>query len=321
MTDSRPLLHLLSASHSVSGADVARRMGVTRAAVWKQVDALRRRGLPIEGQAGSGYSLAWPVQLLDRDAISAALPATCAGPLELHWELDSTSSELLRRQASLADLAVILAESQHGGRGRRGRNWLSPPALNIYLSCLKRFDRGFATLAGLSLAVGVAVMRALEDLNIHGAGLKWPNDILAHGAKLAGMLVELSGEYQGPCTAVVGIGLNVRMPLALRAQAAQPVTDLAELGAGNPPPRNQVATCMIARLRECLLTFEQHGFGAFAQDYARFDLLQGQALRVSGAQGTFEGVGLGVDPRGALRVGTKTGEVIVDSADVSVRCL
>lgn len=315
----RDVVAALAAGGGMSGAALAQRLGVTRAAIWKQVEALRARGLPIEAQAGSGYRLGWPLQLLDADTLRAGLAAWPLGGLDVHWELDSTSSELQRRGAAAADLSVVLAESQSAARGRRGRGWLSPPAVNLYLSCLKRFDAGFAALSGLSLAVGVAVLRALEDAGVRGVGLKWPNDVLAGNAKLAGILVELSGEYQGPCVAVVGIGLNLRMPPALRAQAGQPVADLAGLCGGEPPERNAMAVRLIARLVECLQQFEREGFAAFAADFARFDLLRGKPLRLSGVHGEFEGVGAGIDARGALRVRTDAGETSIDSADVTVR--
>lgn len=212
-----------------------------------------------------------------------------------------------------------MAETQTAGRGRRGRGWLSPPALNIYLSYLKRFDRGFAPLAGLSLAVGVALMETLETLGVRGAGLKWPNDVLADGAKLAGVLVELAGEVQGPCAAVIGIGINVRLPEALAARAGQPVTDVARLCGGHPPGRNRLAAELIARLGEVLERFERDGFPAVAADYARHDLLAGQPVWLSDAQGRHAATACGVDERGALRVRDARGERSVDSADISVR--
>jgi BirA family biotin operon repressor/biotin-[acetyl-CoA-carboxylase] ligase len=318
----RQLLAALASGEAVSGAQLADRAGVTRAAIWKQVEALRSRGVPVEARGTSGYRLPWPVQLLDASRIRAALPRACAsrlGALEVHWELDSTSSELQRRLGEVADLSMVLAETQTAGRGRRGRGWLSPPGLNLYLSCLKRFDRGFAALSGLSLAVGTMVLRAIDSLGIEGAGLKWPNDVLAAGGKLAGVLVELSGEYQGPCAAVIGVGLNLRLTEALRAQAGQPASDLATL-AGEPPDRNLVAARLIAALVEGLREFERHGFEPFAQDYARHDLLAGRTLKLSGAQGHFEGTGEGVDARGALQVRLANGELrSVDSADITVR--
>lgn len=316
------LLAALASGEAVSGAQLADRSGVTRAAIWKQVETLRARGVPVEARGAAGYRLPWPVQLLDATRIRAALPRPCAsrlGALEVHWELDSTSSELQRRLGEAADLSMVLAETQTAGRGRRGRSWLSPPGLNLYLSCLKRFDRGFAALSGLSLAVGTMVLRAIDSLGIEGAGLKWPNDVLAGGGKLAGVLVELSGEYQGPCAAVIGVGLNLRLTEALREQAGQPACDLATL-ATDLPDRNLVAARLIAALVEGLREFERHGFAPFAEDYARHDLLAGRQLKLSGAQGHFEGTGAGVDARGALQVRLADGALrSVDSADVTVR--
>jgi BirA family biotin operon repressor/biotin-[acetyl-CoA-carboxylase] ligase len=316
------LLAALASGEAVSGAQLADRSGVTRAAIWKQVETLRARGVPVEARGAAGYRLPWPVQLLDATRIRAALPRTCAtrlGALEVHWELDSTSSELQRRLGETADFSMVLAETQTAGRGRRGRSWLSPPGLNLYLSCLKRFDRGFAALSGLSLAVGTMVLRAIDSLGIEGAGLKWPNDVLADGGKLAGVLVELSGEYQGPCAAVIGVGLNLRLTEALREQAGQPACDLATL-ATDLPDRNLVAARLIAALVEGLREFERHGFASFAEDYARHDLLAGRQLKLSGAQGHFDGIGAGVDARGALQVRLADGALrSVDSADVTVR--
>lgn len=322
------LLALLAPGEPVSGAALAAQAGVTRAAIWKQVEALRARGVPVEARGRAGYCLPWPVQMLDAARIRAALPSPWVrslGMLEVHGELDSTSSELQRRLATAADLSMVLAESQTAGRGRRGRSWLSPPGLNLYLSCLKRFEPGFAALSGLSLAIGVMLLRALEELGVAGAGLKWPNDVLAaagHGVpgKLAGILVELSGEYQGPCAAVIGVGLNLRLTPALHRQAGQPACDLASLTAGALPDRNRVAAVLVAALAHGLCQFEREGFAAFVADYARHDLLRGQTLQVSGAPGRFEGIGAGVDARGALQVRMSDGSLRrIDSADVTVR--
>jgi len=315
------LLVALADGGMVSGAQLAERAGVTRAAIWKQIEALRARGVPVESRGTAGYCLPWPVQLLDIDTVRTALPAAAhkrLGTLEVRWEIDSTSSEVQRRQADLPDLSMVLAETQTAGRGRRGRRWLSPPGLNVYLSCLKRFDAGFAALSGLSLAVGVIVMRTLSALGIEGAGLKWPNDVLSDAGKLAGILVELGGEYQGPCAAIIGVGLNVRLTDALHEQAGQPVNDLTTL-AGEALDRNRVAAALIAALADGLDQFEREGFAAFVDEYARYDLLRDKPLRVQGATDVLEGIGAGIDERGALLL--KIGDDVhrVDSADVSVR--
>lgn len=326
---SAQLLALLAEGEPLPGAGLAAQAGVTRAAIWKQVEALRARGVPIEARGAAGYRLPWPLQMLDVMQIRAALPASMLhslGALEVHWELDSTSSELQRRGTAAKDLSIVLAETQTAGRGRRGREWLSPPGLNLYLSCLRRFEQGFAALSGLSLALGVIVLRALESLGIVGAGLKWPNDVLAvatgeyPGGKLGGILVELSGEYQGPCAAIIGIGLNLRLTPALHAQAGQPACDLATLAGGAPPDRNRVAAVLIEALVEGLRQFERDGFAGFVDDYARHDLLRDQPLQLTGVLGAFSAIGAGVDARGALQVRMADGGMRqVDSADVTVR--
>lgn len=316
------LLAALASGETLSGARLAAEAGITRAAIWKQIEALRDRGMPVESAGAAGYRLPWPIQMLDERAIRAALPAAVRqrlGALDVAWEIDSTSSELQRRGGGAADFSVVMAETQTAGRGRRGRSWVSPPGLNIYLSCLKRFEAGFASLSGLSLAIGVIVLRALHALDIHGARLKWPNDVLADGGKLAGILVELSGEYQGPCAAVIGIGLNVRLTEALCEQAGQPVCDVATLAHGAPPDRNRVAAALIASLVEGLDQFERDGFAAFVDEYAEHDALRGVPLRVSSATGELDGIGAGIDARGALQLQTAAGLCGIDSADVTVR--
>ncbi len=317
------LLAALASGQPVSGARLAESAGLTRAAIWKQIQALRARGLPVESHGSAGYRLPWPLELLDAEHIREAMDMPSRvrlGALDVHWELDSTSSELQRRGPAAADLSVVFAETQSVGRGRRGRTWLSPPGINLYVSCLKRFDGGLAALSGLSLAVGVIALRALAAAGVSGAGLKWPNDVLTPQGKLAGILVELSGEYQGPCAAVIGIGLNLRLTDALREQAGQPVADVAGLCGGQPPSRNRMAAALVEALVNGLRQFEQHGFAAFVDDYATHDLLRDVPLTLSGAQGDFTGIGAGVDARGALQVRLADGSTrAVDSADVTVR--
>lgn len=300
---------------------------VAACAARKPMGASPARGRPADAPP-SGAQMPWPAQLLDAAQICAYMPSAIVkqlGAMEVYEELDSTSSELQRRGSAAPDLSIVLAQTQLAGRGRRGHTWLSPPGMNLYLSCLKRFNHGFAGQAGLSLAVGVMLMRALAELEITGAGLKWPNDVLARDAenadgKLAGILVELGGDYQGLCTAVIGIGLNVYAPPALRAQAGQPVCDLAALNAGTLPERNCIAASVITALVTGLRQFECEGFAGFSRDYAEHDLLRDQLLRVTGAFATLDGVGDGVDARGALRVCLSDGSVrVFDSANVTVR--
>lgn len=321
-SDPPPLLGLLSAQVPVSGAELAARLRISRAAVWKQIETLRAAGVVVEACAGRGYRLARALEPLDAAAIRQALPTAVRehpGALETHWKLDSTSSELARRAARLPDRSFVFADMQTAGRGRRGRTWLSPPAGNVYFSCLKRFEQGYAALSGLSLAVGVAVLHALGDTGVGGVQLKWPNDLVTEQGKLAGILIELGGEFLGPCQAIIGVGINMHVPADARGAIEQPVADLETLCGGDPPKRNVLAAGLITRLCTALDDFARKGFATFANDYAQNDALFGRALRVEDPRGAFEGTGAGIDERGALRVRTSVGERIVDSADVSIR--
>lgn len=315
------VLAMLGSGEACSGPELARRLGISRAAVWKQVAALRATGLDIESGNG-GYRLARPLDGLDPAVIRSRLATPVrrkVGTIENHWRLDSTSSECLRRADELPDRSFVFADWQDAGRGRRGRKWLSPPATNLQFSCLKRFSGGYASLSGLSLAVGVAAVTALKDCGVGGIGLKWPNDLVHDDAKLGGVLVELGGEFMGPCHAVIGIGINVRVPEAMRHALDRPCTDLASLRGAGAPPRNVLAAAMVARLTEALDAFDAEGFAAFADAWAGLDALAGRVVRIDDPRGAFEGTAAGVDARGALRVRCEGGLRRVDSAEVTVR--
>ncbi len=316
-----PALRLLGSGAALAGPELARRLAVSRAAVWKQIDTLRRHGLEIVSDA-HGYRLARPLEILDVERVRRGVPEALRrrlGAIENHWRLDSTSSEIARRAAELPDLSFVFADWQEAGRGRRGRQWLSPPARNLQFSCLKRFAGGYAALSGLSLAVGLAAARALEDRGIRDIGLKWPNDLVYGDAKLGGILVELGGEFMGPCHAVIGIGINVDLPVAMRQGLDRTCTDLAALCNGVVPSRNELASALVACLVDALDAFDARGFSACAQAWAARDVLAGRRIRVLDPRGGFEGIAEGVDARGALAVRTPEGIRAIDSGEISVR--
>jgi BirA family biotin operon repressor/biotin-[acetyl-CoA-carboxylase] ligase len=317
------LVAMLAAGREWSGSSLAATLGVTRAAVWKQIEQLRALGLPVQAVAGRGYRLDAPIEWLDAHAIESAIAReqrAGVGAIDVHWQIDSTSSELARlASASSDDARACLAEIQTHGRGRRGRTWRMPLGGGIALSQLRRFDVGMAALAGLSLVAGVAVMRALRDAGVAGAALKWPNDIVANGRKLGGILVELGGDALGPCHAIVGIGLNIAIGASAGAAIDQPWTDLAALANGRPVSRNRVAGLVLSRLAEALDAFAAAGFEAFADEYAAHDALGGREIVVAGGRESWHGVASGVTSRGALRVMRDGVEVAVDSGEVSVR--
>lgn len=315
------LLRILSDGRFHSGEDLGKALGVGRAAVWKRLRALRDTGLEFDSVPGRGYRLAEPLELLVPEIIIGALAAGTRerlGPLEIHYEIDSTNSEWLRRAASLPSGAVCFAESQRAGRGRRGRDWLSPCARNLYLSVLWRFPRGPETLGGLSLAVGLAVRAALEDAGVPGVTVKWPNDVLYRGSKLAGALIELSGEAGGASCVIVGVGINVSMPREHAAAIAQPWTD-ASRAAGTTISRNRLAAAVLDRLCAALACFGEHGLAPFLPEWRRHDALHGQPVTLLGTEAS-HGIVRGVDVDGALLTEDERGlESRWLSGDVSLR--
>lgn len=317
MSDRALLLAL--AAGPVSGDALARAEGLTRAAVWKRIQALRRAGVAIQARAGRGYALAQPLDLLDAQAIRAALPSPLSlAELDVAWSLDSTNAELLRRPPPAAGATVLLAERQSAGRGRRGRDWVSPLGANLYLSVLRRFEGGLARLGGLSLVAGVACAEALRDLQVDEVTLKWPNDVLLDGRKLGGLLIEGGGEHGGPARAVVGIGLNLRMPATAGEGIAQPWADLATRLPGLS--RNALAATVLGRLLPALDTFDGEGLGPFLPRFAALDALRGRMVEILHADGSRQhGRALGVASDGALRLDMDGREQLVYAGEASVR--
>jgi BirA family biotin operon repressor/biotin-[acetyl-CoA-carboxylase] ligase len=318
-----PVLARLASGEGWSGSALATELGVTRAAVWKQIERLRALGLSILAEAGRGYLLDHPFEALDARCIEAAVSPevrTRVGAIGVFWQIDSTSSALARSVAGGATMPrACLAEIQTHGRGRRGRRWRMPLGGGVALSYLRAFDAGMASLAGLSLVAGIALVRALGDIGIAGAKLKWPNDIVAADRKLGGILVELGGDALGPCHAIVGIGVNVCVAEAEGATIDQPWTDLARCAGGSVPSRNLLAGRVLSRLAEALDAFETGGFAAFADEYAAHDALRGRAIDVASGSDRWHGIADGVTTRGALRARREGVEIELDSAEVSIR--
>ena len=314
----RDLLAVLAAGPT-SGEALAARLGISRSAVHKRMESLRESGIGIDAQAGRGYALRAPCDLLDADAIRARLtePARALlATLDVEWIVDSSNSVLLRREGVADGAQALLVEGQSGGRGRRGRTWRSPLAANLYLSLARRYAGGLARLGGLSLAAGVAVAEALRSLGV-AVQLKWPNDLVVDGRKLGGLLVEGGGEHAGPVRAIIGIGLNVRMPEAMASTIDQPWIDLASLGSA--PSRNLLAAVLLEHLLPAMDRFDVDGLAPFLAPYAALDALAGCEISVQGGTHIQSGKALGITAEGALRVEIEGVERLVHSGEVSVR--
>lgn len=317
----RALLALLADGAFHSGQSLGAALGMSRAAVWKHVATLRDSGIDVHSVPGKGYRLARPLDLLDAQQIRSALtPSTRRRmqAVEVLGIADSTNEVAMARirQGDRRPVA-ILAEQQTSGRGRRGRIWESPFGANIYLSVVWEFPGGLATIDGLSLAVGVALCEALEEMRILGVGLKWPNDLVRDKKKLGGILIEVSGEATGACSVVVGVGINVAMGAVRGISIDQPWTDLG--AAGYTGSRNEAIAVLLEHLVHMLEEFSGSGFAAFASRWRRFDLVLGRRVEVLVGEVRVAGVAAGIDEGGALLVDTDAGLRRFFGGEVSVR--
>ena len=305
------MLAILGDSMIHSGESLAQRLDVSLGQIAEQCQRLEYLGLSLKTEKGLGYRLPSNVELLSEENIQHHLedaedPRLNLCHLQIFRTIDSTN-RYAREQAGKADLtgSVILSESQSAGRGRLGKAWESPFAANIYMSVIWSFATGAAALQGLSLAIGVAVRRSLVDLGVAGVQLKWPNDIYCDGKKLGGILLEIIGDPRGECTVIIGLGLNVSMPVIAAQQIDQPWTDLQTV-APSAVSRNFLVASLIKSLFKVLCDFPECGFAGYRDEWQSADLLKGSQGTVSHPSGS--GTVLGVDSVGALRLQLASGE-------------
>lgn len=303
-----------------SGEDVARSLGRSRATLSEALKRAPDLGLEIFSVRGRGYRLAQPIEFLDAAALARCLAGTGVA-LELIDEVDSTSTRLLAMAAAGAPSGTCLAaEWQSAGRGRRGRSWVSALGGSLTFSLLWRFERGVEHLAGLSLAIGVAVARALAACGVERVQVKWPNDVVVDFHKLAGILVETSGETQGPSVAVVGVGVNYRLGERALDRIDQPVTDVARCSA-SVPSRTALLGAILAELAATLRRFEATGFPGVRDAWRALHAYQGRRVRVLPPhEPAFDAEVIDVAPDGALMVALPGGRPLaLASAEISLR--
>ncbi|MGE0557132.1 MAG: biotin--[acetyl-CoA-carboxylase] ligase [Burkholderiales bacterium] len=314
-------LRALSDGAFHSGEDIARTLGVTRSAVWYGMRDIAGAGFEFESVRGRGYRLKQPVSLLDPQRTARALGGMADRvTLEIRDTLDSTNTQLLQRAAHNAPGGLVIAvEAQTAGRGRRGRAWHSGIGSTLTFSLLWRFSQGARELAGLSLAAGVALARALRAAGAGDAQLKWPNDVVFHGAKLAGILIEMQGDVLGPSAAVIGIGVNVRADPRVSAAVDQPVAEL-ETAAGAVVDRSVLLAQLLKELVAVLDVFAAQGFIALRAEWQQLHAQQDRRVRLVLPDGrTQVGTARGVAEDGALLLETAAGITRHHSGEISLR--
>jgi BirA family biotin operon repressor/biotin-[acetyl-CoA-carboxylase] ligase len=310
-----------------SGEDLGDHFGVTRAAIWKALKKLPELGLEVHSVRGKGYRLSEVVTLLDADIIQCGLSAgqrSNVREIEILNCVDSTNSHALRKiqNGSLklqpGQSYICLAEMQTAGRGRRGRLWVSPFGHNLYLSTVHIFGAGAFGLEGLSLVVGLALVQALQAFGFSGLSLKWPNDVLWQGKKLAGILIEINGDIAGSCQVIIGLGLNLKQNAVTMNGVGQPWVALCELGF-TQHLRNELFGKILHYQLAAIDRFHAEGFSPFTKDWKLLDITAGKKVELSTVSGSVSGVGQGVDNTGAFLLETETGLRKFYGGEVSLR--
>lgn len=311
------LLKLLGDGKFHSGQALGSALGVSRSAVWKQLQLLESElGIEIHKVRGKGYQLGSPLGLLDEEEVSAGHRSP-GWPVVIYESIDSTNAAALKLIAEQKPTPfVVMAERQTAGRGRRGRAWASPFGENLYYSLALRIAGGMRQIEGLSLVVGLAVLKTLRDAGVQGAGLKWPNDVLVGRRKVAGILLELVGDPADVCHVIIGVGINVNMRAT--SQVDQLWTSL-RLETGLMVNRSLLATQLSVNIDEYLTIHQKLGFESLRGEWERNHLWQGSAVSLHAGADVIDGVVVGIDSQGALRLQVGDSEKVFSGGELSLR--
>jgi len=313
----RSLIELLADGQCHSGEEIGRRLGVSRTAVWKQLQKLSDLGLDVTSLKGRGYRLSRKIDLLDQLEICQQLSSQVYAKidvLDVLFAVDSSNTYALKNGLPVNEgkAYICFAEFQSQGRGRRGRQWVSPLGCNLYSSFVWQFEEGAAVLEGLSLAVGVAVVKAIETLGVEGLSLKWPNDILLMGKKLGGVLLEMSGDPSGQCQVVIGIGINVGMPEGQNI-------DQSWAALGSDTSRICLASRLVDQVVPLLASYTVDGFSFYRDDWLARDAFFGQQVSVLSGSHVTSGIACGVERNGALLLNVGGAERAFYGGELSLR--
>lgn len=308
------LLRLLADGRFHSGEELGARLGISRSAVWKQLQQLQAdTGVALHRVRGKGYRLEHALSLLSVERLSMLAPMV---RFQVEEQVESTNSLALRYLLQCEPPFVVLAEGQSAGRGRRGRQWASPYAENLYFSQVIRIEHAATQLQALSLVVGLAVLRTLQQLGVSNAGLKWPNDLLVDGKKVAGILLELSGDPADVCHVVMGIGINANMRAA--GGIEQEWTSIF-LETGRQVERNELAALLAMQLDAVLSVHREQGFAQFQAEWESHHAWQGREVRLISGVNEIAGTVLGVSIDGALRLAVEGVEQVFSGGELSLR--
>ena len=323
-----PILNLLADGQFHSGEALAQRFKVTRATIWNAIQHAESLGVEVFSVRGRGYKLPQAIELLDENRVLAAIGAQRAWfNVQILDEVASTNTYLMQHKDS-AHATCVAAHVQTHGKGRRGRTWVSQLGASLTFSLLWRFQCGAAALSGLSLAVGVALIRALNSLSVNNVQLKWPNDVLIledytsgknTPKKLAGILIELQGDLEGPSAAVIGVGVNFNLPKNVLDSIDQPAIDLANVSANNIN-QSELLGVILRHLADVLSSFETQGFIGLRDEWLSYHAYENKPVRMLLPNGTdVHGTVKGVADDGILLVQTSLSLQRFSAGEISLR--
>jgi BirA family transcriptional regulator, biotin operon repressor / biotin---[acetyl-CoA-carboxylase] ligase len=315
----RQLLKALCNGEFQSGQRLAEMLGLSRTAIANHIAQLQALGLDIYKVKGRGYCLAQPLTLLDAAKISQLRQQLCPA-IMVQNITDSTNSQLMHKVSHglvTEPGSTLVAEAQTAGRGRRGKNWYSPFGASLYFSMYWRLEQGIQAAMGLSLVVGIALVRLLQQHYNVTAKIKWPNDVYVDDQKLAGILVELSGQAHAACDVIVGVGLNICLPQQALNHIDQQYTDLTTV-TNLEINRNALVANLQQQLISMLRQFNQAGFASFTEEFNLHNQYRFKRVKLTGSH-EVTGTCLGVDQQGALLIETASGVQTYFGGELSLR--
>ena len=319
------ILEFLADGKFHSGEIMAKHFDVSRVSIWNAIAKAEDVGVKIFSVRGKGYKLQKPISLLNEKIIKNAIGAEGSWfNIKVLDSVDSTNNYLSKAASSgYPHASVVAANIQTQGKGRRGRQWQSALGESLIFSFLWRFTQGASGLSGLSLAVGVAIIRGLKKINITTALLKWPNDILIFDEgvykKLAGILIELQGDTDGQSAAIIGVGLNLNISKLQLEKIDQPATDIHNL-LSEKIDSNFFMAIIIKELAQVLATFESEQFKPFKDEWLSYHAFQDKLINITlGNSQIINGKAIDISDTGALIVSTDEGSKSFASGEVSIR--
>lgn len=294
----RSILSCLINKNFVSGETIATELSISRAAVNKHIENLIDYGVEIFSVKGKGYKLSKPIYLVDEKYLLENVDNRCF----YFDEINSTNAYMLTHANELKSGDFCVAEYQSAGRGRRGRTWVSPYGNHLYFSMLWQFEQGLAQTMGLSLVVGCSLVNILSGMGIHGLGLKWPNDVYLDNKKLAGVLVEMTGQMDNKCQLIIGVGLNLAMSSSQGQTIDQPWSDLC--GVIDSIDKTELIIKLQQQLKIDLQLFEKQGLQPFLTHWKKWDIFNQQPVSLLLGDNQIDGICQGINEQGAILLKT-----------------